>query len=449
MIAALCIIYLALPAFNHLTGKEITFDVLENGFFWLGLMGLVLFTGLVAGSYPAFYLSAFQPAPILKGKKVRGVGRFSLRKWLVVVQFFISIFLITGTIVVLNQLDYMKHQNLGFDKEQILVLRVKGRGVREQFASFKNALKQNPKILDVTTSTGIPGEVDYILSVYQEGKPMSEAHSYDIIYADYDFVSTYGMEIVRGRNFSKRFATDTAGVFLLNMTAAEKLGWGYDAVGRKIGFTEESMGPIVGLVSDFHYQSLHEAIGPLAIVLTDESESRVSIKLRPEEISEIISFVQKTWKTFEHERSFEYFFADEHFNTLYHGEERLSRIIMTFALLGIFIACLGLFGLASFTAEQRTKEIGIRKVLGAPVSGIVILLTKEFMRWILLANLAAWPIAYIVMNRWLQNFAYRTHIDWRTFVLATALGIVVAMLTVSYQSIKAAITNPVDSLKYE
>ena len=450
MIVAVLFVTLALPVFNHLTGKEMNLDVLNNRLFLIGLIALILFTGLVAGSYPAFFLSKFLPVGILRGRVNKGSHRSFFRNGLVVLQFSISVILIAGTLIVLTQLNYMKNQNLGFDKERVLVVRVRGRIIRDRYEAFRNELIQNSNIYGAAYSDGIPGRINTVLTVNQEGKDESETHTMEVIYSDFGLLSNYGIKIAYGRDFSKEFSTDTSGVFLINETAAVKLGWGESAVGKKIGFSVQNMGPIVGIVEDFHYRSLKEAIGPLVICLQPGAGSFLSMKIHAENISETITFVKEKWQAFETERTFDYFFADENFDSLYHSEERMSRIISSFAFIAIFIACLGLFGLASFTAEQRTKEIGIRKVLGASASKIVLLLSKEFTKWVLIANVFALPISYLIMkNVWLPNFHYRISLGISPFALSGMITICIAVFTVSYQAIRAALANPVEALKYE
>ncbi len=447
---AVMIAIIFLPAFNELTGKEITVADMNSIFFWLGLPVLILFTGIVAGSYPAFFLSAFQPVNVLKSTIVKGSSRSAFRNLLVVLQFSISIILISGTFIILGQLEFMKSRKLGFDKEQILVMRSRGDAFRQGYDAFKNELMQNPKIKRASYSNGIPGRVNRVLTIQREGADESETHSIDVINCDFDFIDTYGIEIASGRDFSRDFISDTSGVFLINETAAKKLGFGNNAVGQKIGYTIANLNTVVGVVKDFHYTSLRDPIGPIVIQLNDNRSSLLSLKMETEDVSAVVAYVEEKWNEFEQDRNFSYFFADENFDRLYNFEERLSKIITFFAGLAILIACLGLFGLASFTAEQRTKEIGIRKVLGASTPLIVGMLSKEFAKWVLIANMIALPVAYIIMdNFWLPNFAYKMGIGLTTFIMSGIISILIALLTVSYQAVRAAMTNPVDSLHYE
>jgi putative ABC transport system permease protein len=447
---ALVIVELSLPAFNSLTGKEIDEASLLNYAVGISLIGLVALTGLAAGSYPAFYLSSFQPIETLRNKMRSGAQGKILRSSLVILQFTISVILIISTLIVMIQLRFMKDQKLGFKKEQVLAVRIKGRAIPQQYEAFKNELKKHSTILEASYSNGIPGRTQTILTTFLEGKPENFSHTFDFIFADYDFVKTYEIEIAKGRDFSREFGSDKDGAFLINETAVAKLGWGEETLGKRIGYSDEVMRPIVGVVKDFHYKSLKEVIGPLAIFLAPEDHPILSIKMNTDNISATLSTIEKTWKSFEKERNFEYFFVDENFDSLYHSEEQLSQIITFFACIAIFVASLGLFGLASYTAEQSTKEIGIRKVLGASVGSIVVRLSKNILKWVLIANGIAWPVTYFVMkNYWLSNFPFRIPISILTFIAAGVMSIAIALLTVSSQSLKAALTNPVETLKYE
>jgi len=450
LILSLNLVLLLIPAFNELTGKEITVTSLFNVAVVFGLFSLVIFSGLAAGSYPALYLSSFQPIDTIRQKFQRGSRKSILRNALVIVQFSISIILIISTFIVLKQLHFMKNQKLGFKKEQVLAMYIRGQGIAQQFEAFKNDLKKNAGILEASYSSGIPGKTDTILTTFLEGQPDKVSFTFDYIFADYDFLKTYEIELLQGRDFSRDFGADNDGAFLINETALSKLGWGEGALGKKIGYSREVMRPIVGIVKDFHYRSLKEVIGPLAIFLRPRQDTYLSIKMNTDDISRTLSYIEKTWNSFEKERRFEYFFVDENFDALYHSEERLSQIITFFSFVAIFVACLGLFGLASYTAEQSTKEIGIRKVLGASVGSIVFQLSRNFIKWVLVANLIAWPVTYIFLkNYWLSNFPFRAPISVLTFIAAGLIALCIAMLTVSFQSLKAALANPVDSIKYE
>lgn len=450
LILSVNLVWLVIPAFNGLTGKEIAITSLFHPAVLFGLLTLVAFTGFAAGSYPALYLSSFLPVDTIRQKILRGSRKSALRNGLVIGQFTISIILIISTFIVLKQLNFMKDQKLGFKKEQVLAIVARGQGVAQQFEAFKNELKKNPSILDASYSNGIPGRTNSILTTFLEGQPDSVSFTFDYIFADYDFLKTYEIELLQGRDFSRDFGTDKDGAFLINETALSKLGWREETVGKKIGYSREVMRPIVGIVKDFHYRSLKEMIGPLAIYLRPEREVFLSVKMNMDDISRTLSFIEKTWNSFEKERRFTYFFVDENFDALYHSEERLSQIITFFSFIAIFVACLGLFGLASYTAEQSRKEIGIRKVLGASIGSILVLLSLHFLKWVLVANAIAWPVTYIALkNYWLSRFPFRVSINLLTFAAAGGIAFAIALLTVSYQSIKSALADPVDSIKYE
>ncbi len=451
---AVLLVSLALPSFSRLTGKTIGPASLFGGTSILALAGLTLLTGILGGSYPALFMSAFRPVVVLKGNLARGLRRSSFRSVLVVFQFSVSIILMAGTFIVLAQTRYMKSRDLGFEKDRVLVVRMRDAATRRNAEALVGDLRSNANIGEATISGGIPGRITVSMVVSMEGRPEQESFSSDVIWSDYDFVKAFGITIVQGRDFSRSFASDSGGVFLVNETAARRMGWGSDAVGRKIGFDSGDLKEIVGVMKDFHYGSLKDPIGPLLVRLgtTDELARLsyfLSLKLRGGSFPETIAAVRSRWEE-RSEREFDYFFADENFDSLYQNEERTGRIVSAFAAMAIFVACLGLFGLASYAAEQRTKEIGVRKVLGASEAGLAVLLSREFLRWVLLANAIALPAAYVIVGRfWLTNFAYRVHPGIAIFASVAGLSLLIALLTVGWQTVRAAAANPVDSLRYE
>jgi putative ABC transport system permease protein len=450
---AIVLASLALPLFNQLAGKAMNTVSPLAGTSGIAVAALVVLTGLLGGIYPALFMSAFQPAAVLKGKSGRGLKRASLLSVMVVFQFSISIILMAGTFIVLAQTRYMKTRDLGFDKSRVLTVLMRDATARRNAEALVNTLKSNANIRDATLSGGIPGRITVSMVVNMEGRPERESFSADVIWSDFDFVKTYGISIVEGRDFSRVFPSDSRGVFLINETAARQMGWDRDAVGRKIGFGEDDLREVVGVMKDFHYTSLKDPIGPLVVRLgtPDELASRayfLSLRLRGGEIPATIAFVRSTWEE-KAEREFEYFFADENFDSLYKSEERVGRIISAFAAMAIFVACLGLFGLASFMAEQRTKEIGIRRILGASIPGITVMMSREFAKWVLAANLVAWPAAWYFMGRWLQGFAYRAELSPWTFVLSGAIALAIALMTVASLSLRTASANPAEALRYE
>jgi putative ABC transport system permease protein len=448
-IAALLAVALAelfLPLFNFLSGKRLAVDYFENLILLPGLAVTVLFTGLAAGSLPAFYISALQPVKALKGM-LRASSRVSwLRRSLVLSQFTISIIFIFCTIIISNQLSYMRNKKLGFDKEHVVNIPIYDKDALQRYKTIKNEFLKNPRILGVSASSYSPRKISWYQSYWHEGLSENSYPMIRWISVDHDFIPTFGIEFVSGRNFSRDFPSDVKGAYILNESAVKEIGWD-SPLGKQFRIIEK--GTVIGVVKDFHFRSLHQEIEPLVLYLCPEYFECFSVRISPESIPQALAFLKDKWQELVPNQLFQYSFLDEDFDSLYKAEMRLEKIFGIVASLAVFIACLGLFGLAAFTAEQRTKEIGVRKVLGASVTGIFILLSKEFVRWVLAANIIAWPLAYYAMSRWLQNFAFRTSIGLWIFLLAATVAFVVALLTVSYQAVKAAISNPVEALRYE
>jgi putative ABC transport system permease protein len=451
-IFALILVELSLPLFRSLSGSNMSFQYLTMPRLIWGLIGIILIVGFAAGSYPAFFLSAFQPFSFLKGSLKTGKANSRIRGILVVVQFSVSITLIIGTGIVLNQLIYMKNKELGFDKDHVVYGGPIGSEFKKSIAPFRDAIKGYPGIAGVALSSHIPSDIPFLELFLPEGFPPEQMQTMYQISADHEFIPTMNMEIVTGRNFSPTISTDPGQAAIINEKAARQLGW-KDPVGKTIinfKYREPVTKTIIGLVRDFHIESLHKEIGPFYIDNIPPNFHRyIVIKIKPGNLSTTMEFLKENWIEFFPQRPFDFSFLDEAFDRQYRADEKLQAIFINFGVLAIFISCLGLFGLASFTAEQRTKEIGIRKALGASISGIILMLSKEFTKWVLLANIIAWPLAYIAMNQWLQNFAYRISIGLGTFVLASVLALIIALLTVGYQAIKAARANPVEALRYE
>lgn len=455
LLLALLLVELFLPAFNALAAKTLQFKIMENGTLAIALLVIAIVTGGLAGSYPAFFISAFQPVAVLKGQNTAGStsargGAHRLRQVLVVLQFAISIVLIAGTLVISSQLHYLRAQQLGFEKEQVLVLAARGgNALAERFETVKAELLRLPGVVAASASHSVPGRgVSNNLMNLREQR--DNRVQMNLLFVDPDFLDTYGIELVAGRNFSAAMPTDLGGkVALMNEAAVRAFGW-HDpaaAVGQQMGgFT----GPQnIGVVRDFHYKSLHEAVEPLMLLVLPSNFQYLSLRIAPGDTRALISALEQQWKTLMPGTPFEYFFLDDDYDKQYQAEARLGEVFNAFAGLAIFIACLGLLGLASFSAEQRTKEIGIRKVLGATVANVTGLLSREFVWLVLIANALAWPVAWFAINLWLQNFAYRVEIGWWVFVLAGGLALLIALVTVSTQAIKAALVNPVDSLRSE
>ncbi len=450
------LVEIALPFFHSLTGSGLSFDYMIMPRFILGYLGLVTFVAFVAGSYPAFFLSTFQPIKVLKGKLEAGATGIRIRSILVTFQFMISIGLIIGSVISLSQLSYMKQKRLGFNIEQIIVIRIVDDSLRKMIPTIKAELKSISGIIDVAASSHVPGRVSAWHTFVPKGhNPQVMAKLMGRISINPDFIPTMGIQIVNGRNFSHEIISDPSESILINEAAARRYDW-KNPLGKIIHFLpndiflpEDAGKTVIGVVKDYHVRSLHHEIMPLYIDYDPSNFLYISTKIKPDDVSKILRDLRKKWAKIAPDQSFDYFFLDESFDLQYRAEEKLGLIFSNFTLLAILVACLGLFGLASFTAEQRTKEIGIRKALGATVSSIIVLLIKEFTKWVLLANIIAWPIAYVAMNHWLQNFAYRIKIGLGTFILAGVLALVIALLTVGYQAIKAARANPVEALRYE
>ncbi len=446
------IVNILLPLFNNFVSKDLSFGFDSNSSSILLLMLIGLITGILAGSYPAFFLSAFMPASILKNvHKTTSKGKM-IRPVLVVAQFAISISLLICLGIISSQMKYMKNKKLGYNKEHVVIVNA-SENIIQKMESFKEQLKQNPAIVSVTSSGLVP--TDNLLN-WNAGQTLDGENPGPISFAlkrvsvDYDFLQTYEMALLTGRNFSREFVSDDSMAFILNETAVKELGWGEpeNAINRPFRYGNRT-GRIVGVVKDIYFESLHNEIAPTIYHLSQQENWQISTRIKSGNIPAALKYIEKTWKEYSPEGLFEYTFLDDQYNNLYQSETQLGEVLGIFSFMAILIACLGLFGLASFTAEQKTKEIGVRKVLGASVSGITFLLNKEFSRWVLIANLIAWPVAWYVMNLWLQGFAYRTHIEWVVFLISGLFALLVAMITVSYQSVKAATANPVDSLKYE
>jgi len=345
----------------------------------------------------------------------------------------------------------MKNKDLGFNKEQVLVALVQTREMAQNSQAVKSELLQNPNVRNASFSSGLPGRLGELRLMIPEGKSKEETFGTYVMRCDYGFIDTFGMEILAGRNFSQEFTTDANEGYIINETAANKFGWqAEEALDKSLTFAEGRPGKIIGVIKDFHFQSLQQEIESLALMIDAQRVAFGSIKISDQNVEETIEFAKQKWAIHQPGREFEYFFVDEDFATRYADEERLGDILTSFALLAIFIACLGLLGLASYTSEQRTREIGIRKVLGASVNNIMFQLSKEFVKWVVVANLIAWPAAYFLMrNFWLANFAYRTNPGWFIFVAAGVVSILIALLTMSFQVVRAALANPADSLRHE
>ncbi len=446
---SLIMVKMGLPLLNILTSKQLTFSLLGSHSMYLYLFGLIFVVGLVSGTYPAFFLSANRPADMLKSSLHFKSKRSSFRVVTVVGQFAISILLIACTAVVFQQLGYVQNRPLGLKTDYIIKVPI-NRMLLGRLMSYKNKLLQNPNILNVTASQSVPFNEDYKTSgVEWDGKDPQLAPNVRYSISYFDYIETFALEVVEGRSFKSGSSADVAN-FVINEEAAKYMSMD-NPVGQRLKFWG-SEGTIIGVVKNYHHVSLHREIMPQIFNINPRNYGSlrfIFIKIASENIPDTLKYIRTTTTTFAPNYPYEYTFLDQGVEDLYQAEQKLGKIFSSFAFLAIFISCLGIFGLASFMAERRTKEIGIRKVLGASISHIVMLLSKEFSRWILLANVIAWPIGWFAMHKWLQNFAYRSSLNPLLFLLAGMLSLVIAALPVSYQAIKAAVADPIDSLRYE
>jgi len=450
---AVLMAWLLLPYFNQLSGKSIHVSALTQPSMLASLVALMLAVGLLAGSYPAFFLSAFQPIVVLKGKLAAGFKRSWLRNGLVIFQFFISILLIIGTVVIYTQLNYIRSKDIGFNRKQVLVLNSTD-ALRDQATTFKNELLQISGVENATLSGFLP--VNYNRSndalFTTPALDQKTAMSSQVWPVDDNYIPTLNMKVIQGRNFSPQFPTDSTAI-IINEAAAKFLNT-KEILDKKLYRIQDIQTKkvdvlhVIGVVKDFNFSSLRQVVTPLAFVLKKET-SNISVRVSTAKIPSIIAQIENKWKALAPNLPLDYSFMDEQFNQLYTTEQQTGRIFITFAVLAILIACLGLFGLVTYAAEQRTKEIGIRKVLGADVGNIVAMISKDFLRLVVIASVIAFPVAWWAMHKWLQDFAYRVSISWWVFVFAAAMAVIIALLTISFQAIKAAIANPVKSLRTE
>jgi len=447
---ALLLVEAGLPLFRALSGRPLRVPYFELGWLIPSLLGMALLVGMAAGSYPAFYLARFQPFHVLKSGLAVGRRRSRFRQVLVTFQFVVSTMLIIGTSVILSQVSFMKTKRLGFDKERVAIIRITNERMQDALEPIKQEMLRVPGVLGVAMSSHVPGWGARRNICLPEGFAPDESVMMAIIGVDADTIPTLGIELVTGRAFSKEFSSDPDKSVLINETAARRFGWD-EPLGKQIREGDDRMilKTVVGVVEDYHIMSLHNTIEPLLITNTREDFEALIIRLGPGDVSATLGSLQARWDSVVPGLPFDYFFLDQEFDSQYRAEERLSRIFAYFSLLAIFIACLGLFGMTAYSAEQRTKEIGIRKVLGASAGQLVLMLNREFTALVILANLAAWPLVYWFARRWLEDFAYRTPLNLSVFLLCALAVFTIGILTVSYQSIKSANTDPVDSLKYE
>jgi putative ABC transport system permease protein len=462
ILISIALAILLLPWLNHFTGKNISLALFVNPVVILLFIALTLIVGILAGFYPALVLSNFKPVKVLKGTMSANAdaGKIPwLRHSLVVVQFTFSVLLIISAIVVFRQVNYLHNKDLGFSKDQIMFFPMRGDNMFKNDEAFKNELTQIHGVSSVSIGYGFPGDAVAGDEIMVSKNGNLEKQSATQLMVDYDYIKTMGLQIIAGRGFSKEMGTDKDHAWIINETAVKQLGFGTPekALGQKLywhvwnNMNPDSIkgGQVIGVVKDFNYKSLYDKVETTVLQIFPDAAWKVAVKMKTADIGSTIKEVKKTWDQFSPEYPLEYKFLDESFEQMYKSEDKLRSLLWIFTAMAIFVGCLGLFGLAAYTAERRRKEVGIRKVLGASTKGVVVLLSKDFIKLVVISLLIASPVAWYFMNKWLQDFAYRIHISWWIFMVAGVLTILIALLTVSFQAIKAAVANPVKSLRSE
>jgi putative ABC transport system permease protein len=448
VLAAFLIVLATLPLFNKLADKDMTLGSITNPSLIFGMIALALAVGLFSGIYPAFFLSSFRPIHSLKSRSGHSFAGAILRKSLVIFQFALSIGIIFATLIAHKQMNFIQNLNLGYDKEQIMVIPL-NKQLRQNYEAFRNELLGYPGIENTTTSSYVPTKGSGHLSFRFEGR--EELLTQVIYLVDKEFTGTYGIKLLAGKDIHLPLTEDGTSEFLISELTTREAGYSspQEAVGKGVIF-DRFRGHVVGIVNDINLYSLHREPYSITYMISPiQNHNYLSIRILPQNVSKTIGFIQETWQRQVPYYPLDYFFLDASFEKMHDADQKMGEIFSAFSILAIFVASMGLFGLAAFTAGQKTKEIGMRKILGASVSSIYLLLSKEFLQWVALANILAWPLAYYAMHRWLQNFAFRTRIGWEVFLLSAGMALVISVMTVSYQSIKAASANPIDSLRYE
>ncbi|MCF8236296.1 MAG: ABC transporter permease [Bacteroidales bacterium] len=443
LLIALFFVELMMPVFRDMlnSGISLNYNPLLVVIMILG----AVFIGMLAGLYPAFYLTSVKPVSIISGEGSKGKKGAAFRKALIVFQFSITIILLIGTLVVYSQLDYVKNKNLGFEKEHIIYLTL-NRDIKKNLKSFNDRIENIPGVESLAYTSQVPGYITWTEGLQIEG----ERVAFRFAPVDPDYIPVLGIEMAEGRNFIENSESDMFDKYIINETAAKAFKW-EEPIGQTFDNGYWDRGKVIGVVKDFHFKSLHSKIEPLVMRWHPGWHHTALIKLKPSSLPGVLDHIEKEWKAVTNEFPFEYNFLDKSYDKLYKSEQRFGKIFIYFSALAVFVACLGLFGLASFFAIQRTKEIGIRKVVGANTSGLVFLLIRDFTKWVLLANIIAWPLAYIWMGKWMQNFAYRKELisEYWAFIAAGLISLLIAVITVSWQAMRSASANPVDAIKYE
>jgi putative ABC transport system permease protein len=445
-IIAVILVELSLPIFRSVSSVQLQL----NYYNLLGFLPLlIIFVTMAAGGYPAFYLSGFHP--ILMFKKQR-ISNFRFRRTLVIFQFTVSIGMIICTMVIFQQITYMKNKTLGFNQEQILAVAIRNNDLRNKLPAVQQELRNFDGIIDVAASSHLPGDITYYNPYLPEGFDQTELQWMGELYVDEYFLSTLDLELILGRNFRREMSRDRDEAVIINETAMRKFGW-KNPLGKTIyeitNENELESKSVIGVIRDFHIESLHKKIEPLIMMNNPGRYNIISIKINPVKLPETLDWLKKKWSEFETIRPIEYWFLDDAFNHQYRSDQTIAQIFISFTLLALAVASLGLFGLVSYTSERRSKEIGIRKVLGASVTTLISMLTFEFSRWVLISNLIAWPVAYYILEQWLQNFAYRIEVGWGPFLFSGLIVLTISLLTTMFHSVKAALGNPIEVLRQE
>jgi putative ABC transport system permease protein len=461
MVIATVVTLFIIPSLNRFTDKTIEFNPFTNPLLTLSIISAAAIIGILAGIYPALVLSGFEPIKVLKNMKMAGSGNGTswLRQSLVVVQFALSALLIVSTIIVYQQTRFLNNKDLGFNKEQVLYFEVRG-DVEKNLETFKSELRRSPNIVSVTSGYGLPGDQFAGDGITVPGKAGEKEYPAKIFIGDYDYVKTLGLRIIAGRDFSRDRTTDEREAFIINETAVKELGFGTPekAIGQPLSWKEweplDSLNPVkkgkvIGVVQDFHYKSLHEKVATSVIQIYPRVTFKVAVKFNTSDAKNTITYINNIWNKFSPGYPLDYKFMDETYGKMYLSEQKLSTLLWSFTVMAILIGCMGLFALAALSAEQRIKEIGIRKVLGASVVSLIGLLAKNFLKLVLIASLLAFPVAWWATNNWLEDFPYRVNVSWWIFVAAAIASLLIALITVSFQAIKAALANPVKNLRTE
>lgn len=457
LVLAIFAVWIFMGDFNDFTGKAMRFSLVDNTLVFLAILFVALFTGLLSGSYPAFFLSSFQPAVVLKGHLSRtGSGSKNLRRILVALQFFIAVFMVISSLVVAGQLKFLKEKDLGFEPDNLALIQVKEEGFGGKIEAFKQELLQNTMITAASNSSGIPGIIRWIMSMRIEQEEGMTERAILYMEADHDFLSTYNIDLLKGRDFDRRMGTDSLEAVLINETAAYEFGWTLDPIGKKIhfGYGQDGTGgrmlKVIGVVEDFNFRSLHNAIEPVIILLQETPGDLLSIKIHENNQADAIPFIAQKWMDFEANQPFKFEYLTERLEETYESDKKTGIIIQIGTFFTIVLALLGLLGLSSFIAEQKSKEVGIRKIHGATIPNILYYLYKDFVGLFILAFIAAIPLSWWGLNKWLESeFIYHHEIQWTTFLIAGLLSVIVGLATISYFIIRTARGNPVEAIKYE